>query len=122
MTSSQEEKKNKIYAERVCMLYFARYISCMSKRKLQKEIDKEIATLKGMVDKIPPFTAFGDSNVERIEAEIRVLEESMDEDDVFDTFDDGSEAQDAARNALLWREGNEDESPSEGWKPLVKNK
>ena len=92
----------------------------MSKLKSQKEIAKEVKALEGMVDKIPPFTAFGDNNVERINAEIDVLKKDMDEDSIFEEWGDGTEAQDAARYALSWREGYEEESPSEGWKPLIK--
>lgn len=98
------------------------------------EIETEIATLKALLTKVPSRNYFGDSNLDKIEAQIETLEELYTDNDVYDRFDgdlepefddNGEEiemdsanldsAQDACR--WLWDGG---EAPSVGWQTLVK--
>ena len=101
------------------------------KKPTKEQIKKEIIKLKEIMPKVPPISFFGDDNRSRIAAEIRVLEEGMDEDDIFDEFpvsDDDREfgcpaagIQDSARDARQWLDGeSEDGSPSESWKSTIK--
>lgn len=96
----------------------------MVKHKTRKQIDAEIAALKEIKPKVRHFTAFGDDNHAAIDAQIEVLENDLDEDDIDNM--DGAEFEtenevSAARDAALWRDGNfEGGSPSEEWGTLVK--
>ena len=95
----------------------------MRNEKTQIEIDVEIKLLEDMKPKVRRYTAFGDDNQEAIEAQIRALKESADDDDTYEWQDDkefSEHAADAARQAILWRDGDEDEAPSDGWTPLVR--
>ncbi len=69
---------------------------------------------------------FGDDNHERIDAQIRVLEERMSEDDVYVKIDGDPENPDRAsdiwanaREAATWLAGQADEPPSDAWKELA---
>lgn len=109
------------------------------------EVAAEIAELTRLLPLIPPTTLFGDDNIARIDAEIRVLVEDMNEGDVMDTWfpHDGSsfpdsdnpeemaqdvnaeegrsfETESSARSAIEWRDGHSTDKPSDGWLPLVK--
>jgi len=91
--------------------------------KTQDEINEEIKKLREMKPKVRRYTRFGDDNHEAIDAEIQVLEENVTEDDTYRWEEDGDFSQHAcesARSAILWRDGDEDESPSESWELLVK--
>lgn len=102
----------------------------------QADVDAEIAKLNELREKISvthPFTVFGDDNVAAIDAQIEVLTERMDEDEVCDRFpgeeSDNDEDDDAAiadphvhnaaRDALDWLTGDSDELPSAGWSSLT---
>lgn len=41
----------------------------------KKEIDKQIATLKEIRPKVRPYSMFGDSNLDKLDAMVRVLDE-----------------------------------------------
>jgi hypothetical protein len=97
----------------------------------KKKIEAEIKKLKEILPKVQPFSAFGDDNQARIRAEIRVMEEDLDEDDIFNEFPASDEDMESgspcagtnqsARDARQWLDGeSEDGSPYENWKPLVK--
>ena len=77
------------------------------------EVQNEIAKLKLAKTFIPSHSAFGTDNYEIIDAQIRVLEEELTEDEVDEEFDDDVRA--SALDAVTWREGDTSESPSEGW-------
>jgi hypothetical protein len=93
----------------------------------EDEVKTEIARLKEMKPKVRRKTAFGDDNWEKIDAQIRVLEESMDEDEIYAAWSDDNDPehnQDLIHNALdarQWMEGDVDEPelPSKGWENLV---
>lgn len=80
------------------------------------ELRQEIEKLRGQVKTVRARSAFGDDNRAAVEAQIKVLENEYDDDDIEDFI--GDDQQEAARDALAWLEGDEDMSPSESWAPL----
>lgn len=106
----------------------------MQHMRTDKEIAEEIAKLKQIKPKVPKATYFGDDNHEAIDAQIKVLSERMDEDEVMDKtqFEDDLEENgrdesrwsphtgDSARNALNWLTEDDDESPSSSWESIAK--
>jgi hypothetical protein len=93
----------------------------------EDEVKAEIARLKEMKPKVRRKTAFGDDNWEKIDAQIRVLEEDMDEDAIYAAWGDDNDPEHNldlihnAREAREWLDGVETppELPSDGWKGLV---
>ena len=91
-----------------------------------KQIEAEIAKLKQLRPLIPSRTFFGDSNLEKINAEIEVLEEDMEENEIYDKFEDrenpdsSCDLVSAAHYAWQWLRGEEKESMSSQWKPLAR--
>lgn len=71
------------------------------KKPTNKEIAAEAKKLDEMKPKVRRFSMFGDDNWAAIEAQIRVLEEDLDEDEIYEAY------------------GNEDEEDQEetldGW-------
>lgn len=90
-----------------------------------KEIQEEINKLKEIKPHVLMYSSFGDNHHEAIEAQIQVLEEIMEEDDIEDAFDDKPEnVRSAAMDAAFWLAGEEIDdftTPSESWKELVRN-
>lgn len=94
----------------------------MAKEPTEKQVKKEIETLKKMLEKVRPRDAFGGDNQEKIQAQIDTLEDEWDEDEIYERFPD-EEEMDIRSNALdayNWMSGNEKMAPSVGWKPLCK--
>ena len=91
--------------------------------KTQKEIDEQIKRLKDVRPKVVPFSAFGTDNLECLDAMVRVLEQNMDEDAIWDRWDREEEDMDIRSNAdeaLRWLEGeSEEDDLAEGF-PLIK--
>ena len=86
--------------------------------KTVAEVKAEIKRLQEMKPFVRKTTHFGDDNHERIDAQIRVLEEAMDEDDIWNEWPEEEEHQDIrsqAEYALRWSEGEEKDSPSKDW-------
>lgn len=86
----------------------------------------EIAKLENMKPKIRRYSMFEDDNWAAIEAQIEVLENFYDEDDVYNKAEDsdGDWPQytvDSAINAVAWLEGDEATPPSEEWVHLLVN-
>lgn len=111
----------------------------MKKKKIpktEKQIKKEAEALVKLKPKVPMYTAFGDNNHAKMEAEIRVLSDNMSEDEIYgewpmDGKDDEESAEFARENGAQnsaalytrrWMDGEEEESPSQGWAPLAKRK
>lgn len=95
-----------------------------------EEIKKEIETLKDYKTRVRPRSGFGDDNVASIEAQIVVMSGNLDDDEIYKKYDprepeegEPEESRNELDNALearRWMDGEgEDESPSEGWKPLL---
>lgn len=91
-----------------------------------KDIEAEIQKLEELKTTVRPKTAFGESNVEAIEAQIDTLRNALEEDDVYDRLDAGDfdeRQKDSALEAIEWRDTeSNDEPPSKGWEPLVTNR
>ena len=91
------------------------------KKPSEKAIEKEIATLRGYIPRVRPTTAFGDSNTDAIGAQVKVLADLMDNDEIYDTWGDDERVCGVAIEALEWLKGNSEEPPSKEWKPLLKS-
>jgi hypothetical protein len=100
------------------------------KPKTPEEIKAEIVALREVHDKVRRRSYFGTDNRACIDAQIVVLEEDLDEDEIderfmfdetSDDFEEGDrEIYHAAQDARAWIEGTGDEpSLVAGWKELV---
>lgn len=91
--------------------------------KTQAEIDKQIEALKAIRPKVKPYSAFGDNNLDKLDAQLKVLEEDMDSDEVWDEWPEeeaDSEVRMSADDAVSWRDGESDiDDLAEDW-PLIK--
>jgi len=91
----------------------------MIKPKTQAEIDEQIVALKAIRPKVRPYTYFGDSNLDKLDAQIKVLEEDMDSDDVYNEWPEDEadmEVRMSAEEAINWREGyGENDDLTEDW-------
>lgn len=93
----------------------------------RQEIIDVIAKLKGLKLKVTQYTFFGDSNRKAIQAQIDVLNDGMDEDAIYERWDEGesdSYERNHALQALQWMNGepiedSEDEGIVESWEGLV---
>ena len=90
--------------------------------KTEKEIKKEIKALKAIRPKVRPFSAFGDDNLAQLDAQVVVLEEDLDNNEIYDRYDHSGISEEiisAALEARNWIDGeSEDESLAEGM-PLI---
>jgi hypothetical protein len=89
--------------------------------KSQEVINKEIEALKEIKPRVREYNFFGDSNHEAIEAQIKVLEDLMSEDDIWDNWPENeSTIRDAALEAWAWlnNESKYDNLVS-GWEELT---
>lgn len=95
--------------------------------KTKEQITKEIEALKTVRPNVRPITFFGDDNLAALDAQIQVLEEDLDEDDVWDEWPEDEQdwyVRESARHAVDWV--NDEEDPDSkglagGW-PLNKEK
>ena len=92
------------------------------KKPTEAQIKKEIETLRDYQSRVRPYTSFGDSNVDAIGAQIKVLEEEMDEDAIWDEWldDEDDRLRDVALETFQWINGEADR-PSKEWKPLLQD-
>ncbi len=91
--------------------------------KTQKQIDEQIRLLKEARPKVVPYSIFGTDNLEGLDAQVRVLEEDMDSDDIWDRWDRDEEDMDVRSNAeeaLAWlNDESENENLVDGF-PMQK--
>jgi len=76
--------------------------------KTQKEIEKQIVALKEIRPKVRPYSFFGDDNLAKLDAQVKVLEEDMDSDEVWGEWpeeESDMEIRMAADGAVAWRDG-----------------
>jgi|SRR5579872_4170911 len=94
-----------------------------------EQIKSEIKALEAIKPNIIPMSIFGDNHHDAIDAQIRVLKEEMDEDTVYDTWEDTNDYDvnrnviNAALDAVNWLDGNSDYegvSPARDWEQLLK--
>jgi hypothetical protein len=86
--------------------------------KTQKQIDAEIKKLEVVKSKVPSRTAFGDDNHAAIDAQIKVLTDSMDDGEIWDAWpedEDDMHVRTAAQDAQKWRDDDDGDAPSKGW-------
>ena len=79
--------------------------------KTQEEIKKEIEALKTVRPKVKPYSFFGDDNLAQLDAQIEVLEQDLDSDDISDRYDHAGISEEivsAAFDARNWRDGESD--------------
>jgi len=91
--------------------------------KTKEQITKEIEALKAVRPNVRPRSMFGDDNLGSIDAEIDVLENDMDNDDIYDKYDRTQYSEYILSSALYarqWINDEEDDDLAEGW-PLKEN-
>ncbi len=92
--------------------------------KSDKQIKEEIAKLEEMKPNVRRSSSFGDDHHEAIDAQVEVLKEQLDNDEIYDRFEDGPQnVLDAALEAMGWMDGGsygEGERPSKNWAELVR--
>lgn len=87
------------------------------KNPTQAEVETEIEALKGQLDRVRRLSVFGEDNRRKIQAQIEVLENDYDDDDIEDFIDD--DYQDDANDARRWLDGDSsDGTLSASWEPL----
>jgi len=78
--------------------------------KSQAEIESQIKRLIAIRNKIKPFNIFGDSNLDKLDAQIRVLEENLDSEEVWDIWssEEDEEVRISAEEAVRWQNDESD--------------
>lgn len=92
--------------------------------KTEEEIKKEIKALKAVRPKVRPHSMFGDDNLAALDAQVDVLENDLDNDDIHDKYDHVGSSEyvfESALHARDWVDENETESLAGGW-PLKSEK
>lgn len=85
-----------------------------------EEVQIEVGKLTEMKPKIRHFSFFGDNNHNAVQAQIDVLKDDMDEDEIYDMEGDWTQHEiDNALEARRWLDEESEEAPSSGWESLV---
>ena len=87
-----------------------------------KQVKDEIQKLKSIKPTVRPTSFFGDNHHDAIDAQIEVLEDLLDEDEIYHKEDDEEwteSVRGAACEAYEWLHGNKKESIADEWKELV---
>jgi hypothetical protein len=86
------------------------------------EVEKEIEGLRKIKPKLPAQNYFNENIHDAVDAQIAVLEERMEEDDVDENYgDDADNVRSSAQDACAWLNGeHETDSLVAEWEPLVK--
>lgn len=96
----------------------------MKKPPTPKQVKAEVAKLRKMKPKVLSRSQFGDDHHEAIDAQIEVLEEGLENGEIYDRFEEGPEnILTAALDAMGWMDGGsygDGDKPSEDWKDLVR--
>lgn len=80
--------------------------------KTNEEIQKEIKALRDVRPSVRHHSAFGDDNLVALDAQIEVLEEDLDNSDIYDRFEDVEHTLMAALDARMWLDGELDDVDS----------
>ena len=86
--------------------------------KTEKQIKKEIEALKTVRPNVRPTSMFGDDNLAALDTQVKVLEENLNNDRIYDAYDhcDSSEyILGSALHARQWINGEEDDGLAEMW-------
>jgi len=81
--------------------------------KTEEQIKIEIEALKTIRPNVIPTSLFGDDNLAAIDAQIAVLEDDMDNDDIYDTYDHCDSQESILESALQARQWIDDEEDSD---------
>lgn len=87
--------------------------------KTDVEIQTEVVALEALKPKVRKFSAFGGDNHAAIQAQIEVLQSSMTADAIDRKWGDEDDLRNAAEHAADWANGDEADSPSDGWQVLA---
>lgn len=85
----------------------------------KEQIQQEIEKLKALKPRVRHYTAFGDDNRAAIGADIKVLEEDLSKDAIYDRYEDLQHLLESALYARYWLDGDEELAPSEAWESLA---
>ena len=99
----------------------------------QDEITNEIAKLREIKPNVTRKSMFGDNHHDSIDAQIAVMVENLSESKIYDRSTDGTDdetnedkwkdnVKDSALEARRWMDGDQDNSPSKDWEPLLQNR
>jgi hypothetical protein len=98
--------------------------------KTKKERERELKRYRSMQPFIPKRSGFGHDNEGTVAAQIDVIENDLSEDEIEDRYyvdetaeeycEGDNDVWNEALYARQWLDGDEDESPSQGWEPVVK--
>ena len=87
--------------------------------KSKEEIQNEIRALKEIRPKVRPTSMLGDDNLAALDAQVDVLENKLDDNDIYDKYDHVDSSEYVLENALdarSWRDGASDiEHLAEDW-------
>ncbi len=77
--------------------------------KTKEQITKEIEALKTIRPNVRPTSIFWDDNLDSVDAQIDVLEDDMDDDEIYNRFDRTSSSEYILESALAARQWIDDE-------------
>jgi hypothetical protein len=80
--------------------------------KTPEQITKEIEALKTVRPNVRPYSMFGDDNLGSVDAQIMVLENNWDDNEIYDRYDHASSSEyilEAALAARQWIDDREDD-------------
>ena len=77
--------------------------------KTQEQITKEIEALKAVRPNVRPTSMFGDDNLGGIDAQIVVLENNWDNNEIYDEYDRAGLSEEILSSALYARQWIDDE-------------
>lgn len=86
--------------------------------KTKEQIKKEIEALKTVRPNVRPYSMFGDDNLAQLDAQVAVLENDWDNNDIYDEYDRAGLSEEILSSALYarqWIEGENDDDLAEGW-------
>lgn len=89
--------------------------------RTKEEIQKELKLFEGVLEKVRSTTMFGDDNVAAVAAQIDVLKNYLDDDEIYNQYDRASSSEyvlDAAIHAREWMDGeneDDDDELAKGW-------
>lgn len=93
--------------------------------KTKEQVRSEMEALRELKPRVRRQSAFGEDNHAKIEAQIEVLRDNLDEDAIYERFQDADDPDemspelDAALDARRWMDGENPEGLAEGWEPLA---
>ena len=91
--------------------------------KSEEQIKKQIEALEKIRPNVRPYSAFGDDNLAALDAQIKVLKDDMDNDDIWDEWPEEEadlHTRDSAFEARRWPDDEaESDNLAKDW-PLIK--